>query len=85
MLVDDYIQEEKMMEYDSDNPTMPLGTIYPCMEKIRLAVRQYSIIKEFELGVVEATSKSRYRGYCKGGAWSIVGFKKGNITVMVLN
>jgi hypothetical protein len=57
------------------------------MEKFRLAVRQYVINKEFELGVA-ATSKSRYRGYCKGGdcPWSIVGFKKnGNVTVMVLN
>jgi hypothetical protein len=33
MLVDDYIQEETMMEYDKDNPTMALGIIYPCMEK----------------------------------------------------
>jgi hypothetical protein len=87
MLVDDYIQEETLMEYDKDNPTMVLGTIYPCMEEFRLAVRQYAINKEFELGV-EATSKSRYRGYCKGGdcPWSIVGFKKkADVTVMVLN
>jgi hypothetical protein len=27
MLVDDYIQEETMMEYDKDNPTMALGII----------------------------------------------------------
>jgi hypothetical protein len=41
MLVDDYIQEETMMEYGKDNPTMALGIIYPCMEKFRLAVMQF--------------------------------------------
>ncbi|KAG8052613.1 hypothetical protein GUJ93_ZPchr0001g31723 [Zizania palustris] len=33
------------------------GTIYLCMEKFRLVVRQYAINKEFELGV-EATNQS---------------------------
>jgi hypothetical protein len=57
--------------------TPTVGTIYPNMKDFRLAVRQYAINKEFELGI-EATNKSKYRGYCKGDActWSIVGFKK---------
>ena len=37
MLVDDYIPETMMM-YDKDNPTMAIGTIYPCMEDFQLAM-----------------------------------------------
>jgi hypothetical protein len=42
------------------------------MKKFRLAMRQYAIDKEFELGV-EATDRRRYRGYCRRGdcPWSI--------------
>lgn len=29
MVMDDYIQEETMMEYDKDNPSMDVGAIYP--------------------------------------------------------
>jgi hypothetical protein len=36
------------------------------MVTFRLAMRQYAIKKEFELGI-EATSPIRYRGYCKSG------------------
>jgi hypothetical protein len=36
------------------------------MKEFRLAMRQYAIDKEFELGI-EATDKIRYRGYCRGG------------------
>jgi hypothetical protein len=86
MVVNDYILQEIVMEYDKDNPSLDVGTIYPCMEDFRLAVRQYAINKEFELGI-RATSKSRYRGYCKGGdcPWSVSRFKKeGEVAVMVL-
>jgi hypothetical protein len=86
MVVNDYILQETVMEYDKNNPSLDVGTIYPCMEDFRLAVRQYSINKEFELNI-RATSKSRYRGYCKGGdcPWSVSGFKKkGEVAVMVL-
>lgn len=42
------------------------------MKEFRLAMIQYAINKEFELGI-EATSTRRYRGYCKGDdcPWSI--------------
>jgi hypothetical protein len=86
MPVDDYISEETVTLYDRDNPSMALGTMYPCMEEFRLAMRQYAINKEFELGI-EATCKKRYRGYCKGDdcPWAIVGHKQAdNMTVMVL-
>jgi hypothetical protein len=56
------------------------------MEDFRLAMRQYAINKEYELGI-RSTSKSRYTGYYKGGdcPWSISGFKKkGEVVVMVL-
>jgi hypothetical protein len=63
MLKNDHIPEEIRMEYDKDNPSMDVGTVYPTMDDFRLAVRQYAINKEFELGI-QATSKTRYRGYC---------------------
>jgi hypothetical protein len=42
------------------------------MKKFKLAVRQYAIDKEFELGI-EAIDKTRYRGYCRSGdcPWGI--------------
>jgi hypothetical protein len=81
----DNIPEMSMTEHDMNNPSMEVGTRYPNMKDFRLAVRQYAINKEFELGI-EATNKSKYRGYCKGDGcpWSIVGFKKeGEVSVLV--
>ncbi|NP_001170540.1 uncharacterized protein LOC100384556 [Zea mays] len=81
----DNIPEMSMTEHDMNNPSMEVGTRYPNMKDFRLAVRQYAINKEFELGI-EATNKSKYRGYCKGDGcpWSIVGFKKeGEVSVVV--
>ena len=42
------------------------------MTEFRLAMRQYAIDKEFELGI-EASTTKKYRGYCRGGdcPWSI--------------
>jgi hypothetical protein len=83
--VTDHISEERTIAYDEDSPCMKLGTPYPSMEKFRLAMRQYGINKEFELGI-EATCPNRYRGFCKsdGCPWTIVGHKQAdNITVMV--
>jgi hypothetical protein len=62
--VTDHISEERTIAYDEDSPCMKLGTPYPSMEKFRLAMRQYGINKEFELGI-EATCPNRYRGFCK--------------------
>jgi hypothetical protein len=47
-------------------------SVYSSMKEFRLAMRQYVIDKEFELDI-EATDKTRYRGYCRGGdyPWSI--------------
>jgi hypothetical protein len=41
-------------------------SVYSSMKEFRLAMRQYVIDKEFELDI-EATDKTRYRGYCRGG------------------
>jgi hypothetical protein len=62
--------ERKM--FDRNNLVMDPGSLYPNMKEFRLAMRQYTIEKEFELGV-EAMDKMRYRGYCCGGdcPWSI--------------
>jgi hypothetical protein len=42
------------------------------MITFQLAMRQFAIKSEFELGI-EANSPLKYRGYCKGGdfPWSI--------------
>jgi hypothetical protein len=52
--------------FDRNNPVMDSSSLYHNMKEFRLAVRQYVIDKEFELGV-EATDNTRYRGYCRGG------------------
>ncbi|RLM73253.1 uncharacterized protein C2845_PM15G05540 [Panicum miliaceum] len=71
--VDGLISEECHISYDKDKPQMKLGLCYPDMEEFRLAVRQYPINEEFELGT-EATDRKRFRGYCKGEGcpWRIV-------------
>jgi hypothetical protein len=53
-----------VMDWDRDNPEMSVGTIYPCMDDFRLAVRQHAIVTEFELGT-EKSDPTRFRGYCK--------------------
>jgi hypothetical protein len=49
--------------FDKNNPVIEPGGLYPNMKEFRLAMRQYIIDKEFELGV-KATDRMRYRGYC---------------------
>jgi hypothetical protein len=58
--------------FDRNNSVMELSSLYPTMKEFKLAMRQYVIDKEFELGV-EAIEKTRYRGYYRGGdyPWSI--------------
>ena len=70
--VDDNDPAEPYMDWDRDNPEMYVGTIYPCMDEFRLAVRQHAIVTEFELGT-EKSDKSRFRGYCRapGCGWII--------------
>jgi hypothetical protein len=58
--------------FDRNNFVMEPGSLYLNVKEFRLAMRQYVIDEEFELGI-EATDKTRYRGYCHGGEcpWSI--------------
>ncbi|CAO2043102.1 unnamed protein product [Urochloa humidicola] len=72
ILIDDKDPTEPILDWDRDNPDMSVGTIYPCMNDFRLAVRQHAIVDEFELGT-EKSDKSRFRGYCKanGCPWII--------------
>ncbi|XP_062201788.1 uncharacterized protein LOC133904333 [Phragmites australis] len=83
--IDDAIPEERVMVHDKNNPCMDLGSKYPNMKEFRLAMRQFAMNKEFELGI-EKTDPSRYRGYCKGDGccWRIVGrVQSDNKTIMV--
>jgi hypothetical protein len=68
----DAVLDETRTIYDMNNPVMQPGSLYATMHHFRLAIRQYAINKEFELGI-EATNKTRFRGYCKGPdcPWSI--------------
>jgi hypothetical protein len=61
--VDDIADEEPLYEWDRDNPDMSVGTCYPSMDELRLAVRQHAIVKEFELDI-EHSDKERFRGCC---------------------
>jgi hypothetical protein len=56
----------KRMIFDRNNLVMESGSLYPSMNEFHLAMRQYSIDTEFELGI-ETTNKRRYKGYCRGG------------------
>jgi hypothetical protein len=51
---------------------MKVGSLYKDMNEFRLAMRQYTINNEFELGI-DSSTPFRYHGYCKGGhcSWII--------------
>jgi hypothetical protein len=57
ILIFQHLLEERLM-FDRNNPVMKPGSLYPSMKEFRLAMRQYSIDKEFELGI-EAIDKRR--------------------------
>lgn len=83
--VDDSVPGELVISYDKNNPCMDRYTKYPSMKEFRLAVRQFAIKKEFELGKVK-TDPERYRVKCaiEGCAWSLVGRRQNDKTIMVL-
>ena len=73
----DDVPSEVVISYDKNNPPMDVGTIYPTMEDFKMAVRQYAINNEFDLGT-EKSDKKRYRCFCKSSddcPWKINGTK----------
>jgi hypothetical protein len=62
--------EDEMIDIDSfcdwTNSIMCVGTRYKDMRLFWLAMREYAIRHEFELGI-ESSSPIKYQGYCKGG------------------
>jgi hypothetical protein len=70
--VDDKDPTEPVYDWDRDNPDMSVGTHYPCMSDLRLAVRHHAIVNKFELDT-EKSDTSRFRGFCKsvGCPWKI--------------
>jgi hypothetical protein len=60
----DDIPTELVISYDKDHPQMDFGMMYPSMDEFRLAVRQFVINEEFELGTAHS-DKERFRGFCK--------------------
>jgi hypothetical protein len=67
----DKLSDEMSVLCDWRNPVMELESRYKDIATFRLAMRQFAIKSEFELG--KASSPLKYRGYCKGGdcPWSI--------------
>lgn len=86
IVVNDSIPDEIVITYDKDNPSMALGTMYPTMDEFRMALRQFAINKEFDLGT-EKSDKKRFRGFCKSSVdcpWRIVASRQDdNRTVKV--
>jgi hypothetical protein len=84
--MEDFLPNEKRVMYDKMNPSMQPGSLFPNMKEFRIAMRQYVIKHEFELGI-DVTSTIRYVGYCKGGDchWRIYAReeKKGLPTIVV--
>ncbi|KAL6636741.1 hypothetical protein ACP70R_024313 [Stipagrostis hirtigluma subsp. patula] len=74
--IDDILPDERQIRYDKENPKIELGAMFPNMKEFRLAVRQYAINGEFELGT-EKSDKKRFRGFCTGEGcpWRINGNK----------
>jgi hypothetical protein len=62
----DNLPNEMVGFCDWRNPVMDLESRYKDMATFRLAIRQFAIKEEFELGI-EATSPIKFRAYCKGG------------------
>jgi hypothetical protein len=87
MPVDDENAEMLNILHDVDHPDLKLGTLYPSMKEFRLAVRQYAINEEFELGITKS-DRSRYRVYCKRNdctcSWKLNGSRRPDSSVMVL-
>jgi hypothetical protein len=85
---EDYLPDEKRAKYDKINPSMQPSSLFPNMKEFRIAMRQYAIKHEFELGI-DVTSTTRYVGYCKVGdcPWRIYAReeKKGLPTIVVSN
>jgi hypothetical protein len=86
IFVSDSIPDEVVITYDKDHPVMDIGTIYPTMDEFRMAVRQFGINEEFDLGT-QKLDKKRFRGFCKSSEdcpWRIVGSRQDdNRTVKV--
>jgi hypothetical protein len=63
--IEDYLPDERRIVYDKDDPVIELGSTFPSMKEFRLALRQYAINREFELGN-EKTDSTRHRAFCRG-------------------
>jgi hypothetical protein len=62
---------------------MDLGAIYPCMKEFRMAVWQFAINEEFDLGTEKSDPT---RGFCKSTddcPWKINASHKGASTIGV--
>lgn len=83
ILVSDFIPDEVVISYDKDNPR-DLGSMYPTMNEFRMALRQFAINEEFDLGT-EKSDKKMFRGYCKSSKecpWRIVGSRQDDNTTI---
>ncbi|XP_066329017.1 uncharacterized protein [Miscanthus floridulus] len=69
----DAVPGEMVISYDKNNPSMEVGTLYPTMEEFKLAVRQFAINKEFDLGVEKSCKNlAPYGGQLEKKSYGIV-------------
>jgi hypothetical protein len=85
--VDDHVSDEENIDYDLDNPTMEEGSTFPSMEVFRVALKQYAIMGEFDIGTLRS-EPGRFEGICKaeGCKWKIKAKKlqhEGAIMVLI--
>uniref|UniRef100_A0ACD5ZL15 Uncharacterized protein n=1 Tax=Avena sativa TaxID=4498 RepID=A0ACD5ZL15_AVESA len=59
--VDDNMPEELNISYDIDHPTIEVRTMFPSMTDCRMAIRQFAINEEFDLGTKKA-DRTRWSG-----------------------
>jgi hypothetical protein len=62
--VDDHVSEEENIDFDMDNPNMEEGNTFPSMEAFRVALKQYAITGEFDIGT-RRSEPGRFEGVCK--------------------
>lgn len=51
------------VEYDLEDPPMEVGSTYPSMKALRLAISQHAIKHQFEYNIAKSAPK-RFRAYC---------------------
>jgi MuDR family transposase len=63
-IIDDVVECERIITYDSENPKIEVGSLFPDVDAFRKALRHFAIKNEFEVCTVKS-DKTRFIGKCK--------------------